>query len=365
MTKKKLNILFCSEGFKIDGVASYNLYLSDSLRRAGHNVVIAGRWMGRKGFQNRHYKSDVRVIQHPSLDAASKKLVDRSKNEHPDILITDSRRAFPFSQEVKKKTGSKVITIFHDPPQLDRKGERSIDALLKGSDAWITAETSIYDELKKIHRGVPLHLIQRPITGMFHPEPQPKKDPFNVLCLGRLSKWKSPGLFHIVDNALELKKAIPSLQIIFVGGGGRQLKFWWAAKKANFSAKESFVHIAGSQKDPQPWIHRANIVCAGATSAIEALLCDRPVIAFSGFWIGRITEQNLDYGVSTHFGERAGDFYIRENPGVVTDALIQMYQNWDDHNISTQAEILRKKVIPDFDFEVVNRKFQVIFNALV
>ena len=41
-----MKILFCCEGFLVDGVASFNLYLSSALAEAGHEVAIAGRSAG-------------------------------------------------------------------------------------------------------------------------------------------------------------------------------------------------------------------------------------------------------------------------------------------------------------------------------
>jgi glycosyltransferase involved in cell wall biosynthesis len=352
-----MNILFCSEGFIIDGVASYNLYLSACLAQAGHNVSIIGRWMGPKGFQQRHRKAGVRVIQFPSINAHSLWLTRRAKEAKPDVIITDARRAFPLSQRIRDTTGAKVVTVFHDPPQPDRKGARGIEAIMRGSDAWVTSEKPIFEKLKQIKSTIPKHFIQRPIEGLVQPTPLPPRKPFKCLCLGRLSRWKSPGLKVLVERAAELREKIPSLEIRFVGGGGRIVQFWRDALKANIRAGKRFVHIAGAKTDPQPWIQEATLVCAGATSAIEAILGNRPVIAFSGFWLGLVTRENLEAGISTHFGERSGEMYVKDNPNIVFDSLVETYEKWCGKKMALQVQALRDQLAPHFSSKTVSEQF--------
>lgn len=352
-----MNILFCNEGFIIDGVASYNLYLSACLAQAGHSVSIIGRWIGPKGFQQRHRKAGVKVIQFPSLSSHSSWLTRKAKEANPDVILTDARRAFPLSQQIRATTGAKVVTVFHDPPQLDRKGARGIEAIMHGSDVWVTSERPIYEELKQIKTAIPKHFIQRPIEGLVHPTPLPPRVPFRCLCLGRLSRWKSPGLKVLVERAAELRERIPSFEISFVGGGGRLLQFWRDALKANIRVGKRFVHIAGAKTDPQPWIQEATLVCAGATSAIEAILSNRPVLAFSGFWMGLVTRENLEAGISTHFGERSGGMYVKENPDIVFDSLVETYEKWHDGKMASCVRTLREQLAPHFSSKTVSEQF--------
>jgi glycosyltransferase involved in cell wall biosynthesis len=355
-----MNILFCSEGFIIDGVASYNLYLSGALKQAGHNVAIIGRWAP-GGFQKRHRQAGVTVIQCPSLTVSHPWLIRQARQFAPDVIITDARRSFPLSQRIQKQTGAKVITVFHDPPQPDKTGIRGVQALADGSDAWVTSEESIYQELLAIKPERPVELIQRPITGVVQCTPLPPKDPFRVLCIGRLSKWKAPGFRAIVENASELKKAIPSLQIDILGGGRRRVNFWMTAMQGNRRQAETYIHIRGATTNPQPWIQKANVVCAGATSAVEAILSGRPVLAFSGFWIGQVTAANLETAAATHFGERQGAFYVREQPEIICQSIIELYNQWQEKLMAQHVKTVRQKLIPFYDANAVSRQFNRLF----
>ncbi len=357
-----MNVVFCCDAFKVDGIGSYNLYLSAALRRAGHRVAIVSRWGGR-GFQKRHRVWDVRVIQ-PALYFGSRRwLVHRTKQFRPDVIITDARRSFPLSQRIRQETGAPVITVFHDPPRNWGKHD-DMDTLAKGSHVWVSQEKPIYRALCDLGMDTPVRWISRPISCMIQPTPLPRREPFRLVCLGRLSGWKFWAASAIVENAVELRKTIPSLEIVVVGGGGRLPAVWWAAKKANRQVGRPFVRVVGNQVDPQPWISEARAVCAGATSAIEAILSDRPVLAASGYWMGLVTQENLAKGVLCHFGEREGTDFVRDRPDLVCDAVIDLYHQWKGGFMSEHVASLRERLAPDFDAGMVAEEFDSLFERL-
>ena len=361
-----MNILFCCEGFIVDGVTSYNLYMSAALQRAGHTVAVVGRWGGLKGFQKRHRTHGVTVLERFSLTVASKGLLRDAVEFRPDIIITDSRRSFPFAQQIKRHTGAQLVTVFHDPPQLTRKGNRGIEAIIAASDFWLTSEKPIHDALEQLHTGIPTLLLQRPITAMVEATPLVPKDPFRVLCLGRLSGWKSPAIKYLVRNAPQLCEAIPGLEIYVVGGGRRIVNFKLAALWANLQIKRRAVHILGTRVDPNPWFNKATIVCAGATSAIEAILSNRPVVAVSGVWMGPVTTQNVQYGLDSHFAERDGEvytkinpelIYLQDRPEIIGDSLVELYNNWNHEKMVNQANELQQFLSEKFDSMSIAQRF--------
>jgi len=368
-----MRILFCCEGFIIDGVTSFNLYLSSALAGIGYDVAVIGRWGGLKGFQQRHRQHGVKVLQTFSVTVSNRRLLKMGAGFKPDIIITDSRRSYPFALKLKELTGARVITVFHDPPQHERVGTRSIVSLIDGSDLWISSEKPILDELQKIENRPPCHFIQRPITSMVHPTPLKNHPPFRVLCLGRLSRWKSPGIRYLVDHGEELKKLIPGLELHVVGGGLKLVEFLLAAARVNRRIGRKTVHVWGTRVDPTPFFEQATVVCAGATSAIEAILSKRPVIAFSGVWMGPVTEENLEYGAKTHFGERDGEVYTKMNkqliylskqPNVLADALVEMYNQWDHDVMKRRAEALCDTLYDRFDSHRIGTQFTELIRSL-
>ncbi len=361
-----MNILFVCEGFIIDGVASYNLYMSAALRKIGHNVAVVGRWGGLKGFQNRHRDHDVKVLQRLSLTVCSNSLLQDACRFRPDLIISDARRSFPFARKIKEKTGAKLVIIFHDPIQPRKNSNRGMDALIASGDFWLSSEKPIYEGLKKLNTAIPLLLLQRPITAMVQASKLPPRDPFRVLCLGRLSSWKSPAIKYLVWHGAELAKHIPELEIHIVGGGRRIHAFRLAAWRNNLRAGRKVIHILGARTDPTSSFAKSTIVCAGATAAIEAILSNRPVVAVSGVWMGPVTMENLQHGLDSHFGERGGEeiddadsklIYLSRQPEIIGDCLIQLYQEWQSHHFEKQCDDLRLKLFPLFDSDPIARTF--------
>jgi glycosyltransferase involved in cell wall biosynthesis len=362
---KKMRILFCSEGFIIDGVASFNLYLSAALSNAGHDVAIAGRWAGLKNFRKRHEDHGVRILQTVSVNADSPKLVKKAISFRPDVIITDARRAFPLALKIKLISGAKLVTVFHDSiwNKPDKKN-REISTIKNISDGWVTSEKHIFEQMRELSPECPAIMIRRPITDMVNSTPLPSRDPFRVLCLGRLSGYKSPGFRALLENALKLKENIPSLELTFVGGGSRLLLFKVIACKLNRKRGEKFVTIAGTIPDPTDFLEWSTLVCAGATSAIEGLLSNRPVIAFSGYWMGMVRPDLLDYGIDTHFAERRGDILMREHPEKAVEELERVYREWENFNVKENTEIMRNRLEKEFSSKKVARSFEEFFGRI-
>lgn len=359
-----MKILFCSEGFLIDGVASFNLYLSAALREAGHEVAVAGRWAGFKSFKDRHRQKGVEIIDGLALTPSGGGLPQKAAAFGPDIIVSDARRAFPLAMEVKERSGARLVTVFHDAVRDDSRRNRSLDTIMATSDAWITSEEPILQQMKALKPSFPVRLIRRPITSMVETTPLPDRDPFRVLCLGRLSGYKAPGFRALLDNALSLKEAIPSMEMTFVGGGDRLPLFRLKAMKANRKAGETFVRVVGMQPDPNPWIRWSTAVCAGATSAAEAALGNRPVLAFSGYWMGPLLPDNARQAIECHFGERDGPFLMKNRPGEAVSGLRKLYESWEPDQTHRQVAQTRRVLAEHFDSTKIVREFLDLFASL-
>lgn len=348
----------------IDGVTSFVLHLSAALSRGGHEVAVLGRWWG-KGFQSRLRLEGVRVIQCLSPTIGNFWFDRRAAEFGPDVIVTDSNRSFPLSQRLKKITGAKVFTFFLDPIQdtapieekAIKKG-RDIGSLTRGSDAWFSTDEIILKGLENFETPFPRFILKRPLKGLINPTPFPPMEPFRVLCIGRLSRRKHLGPLSLLNDAVALKKKIPSLEFVFVGGGGKTNIFRYLAWKANRRAGARFVRVVGAQAESQPWYDWATIVCAGSTSAVEAILANRLVIAFTDHWFGLVTPTNMEQAFRTFFAQRETGVSVRERPGIVSDHLSGVYEAWDHNALEDQVAEVRKMVEPHFDSASTARDFE-------
>jgi hypothetical protein len=159
-----VNVLFCSDALIVDGVTSFVFHLSTALSKGGFNVAVLGRWAG-KGFQSRLREHGVRVIQCLSPTVGNVWFDRKAREFAPDVIVTDSRRSFPLATRLKTVTGAKVLTFFLDSlEKTDRRG-RDVDSLIRYSDAWLSAEPPLLEELDRIKA---LGLIEKGEIKQFH-----------------------------------------------------------------------------------------------------------------------------------------------------------------------------------------------------
>lgn len=347
----------------VDGVTSFVFHLASALSEGGHRVAVLGRWGG-KGFQSRLRAFGVEVISIPSPTVGNFWFDRRAREFAPDVLVTDSRRSFPLAVRLKRATGAKIFTFFLDALEKTDKKGRDVDSLVRWSDAWLSAEPPLLEKLEEIPTPFPKFLFQRPLTGLLTPTPIPPRDPFRILCFGRISGYKSAGPLKLLQEAPRLKKTIPSLEIAFVGGGWRTWKFRLIAARANAAAGERYLRIIGTQTDPQRWFEWAALVCAGSTSAVEAVLAHRPTVVFSGFWIGLLTPEKLDEAFASYFGERSGPYYVRHHLEKIPAELLKVYEEWDAEKMDRGVSAARAAVEPRFRRDGVAAEFERIFRGL-
>jgi hypothetical protein len=358
--------LFCCEGFIIDGVASFNLHMAASFSEAGHKVAILGRRLGKWGYQKRHIETGVEVLQYFSPGVVSGRALSMAKRFSPDVIITDGRRAFPLALEIHRRLGVPIVTNFLDTPCGKNKPGRTMKEIHDNSAAWVSSEKLQISQIKDLSPGIPVRLMRRAVCPRLLPvTPLPKRDPFRVLCIGRLSRYKFSGAAAVVKNARKLMSKIPSLEITVVGGGWRKALFAGDAVRANISAGRKAVHIAGYQIDPAPWFAASTVVCGGASCGMEAILSGRPVIAMSGHWFGLVTPENLRDADDTFYAERGGRFWLKDNPEVVLDEIINLYESWDDGIVKKRTDALRNTLSPEFSPELAVRDWENLFDDVL
>lgn len=358
-----MRVLFCSDAMIVDGVTSFVFHLATALKEAGHDVAVVGRWAG-QGFQPRLRQYGVKVIECISPTVGNFWFDKKAVEFRPDVLVTDSRRSFPLAVRLKRITGAKIFTFFLDKlEKTDRKG-RDVGSLIKYSDAWLSAEKPLLNELESISTPFCKFHLQRPLKGLLTPTPIPPKDPFRILSFGRVSSFKSITSFELLKNALYMKKEIPSLEMVFVGGGWRTIKIRMLAAKNNFKIRSNFIKIVGTQIDPQPWFEWANLVCAGSTSAIEATLANRPVVASTGYYLGFLTLDKIEKAFSTYFSERSGPL-LSENPNLLIEDIIKVYRDWDEDLVKQKTAAFRSGIERFFERDSAAQNFQKIYENVL
>ena len=357
-----MRILFCSDALTIDGINSYILNAGAALIHAGHDVAVLGRWAGVKGFQARYRQEGFTVITCPSASVGNSYFDFRAKRFRPDVIMTDHRRSFPLATRLKHITHAPVITYFLDPLwKTDKKG-RDIPSLEKFSDTFTAFEPGILESLREMTSGVPIVRMTRPLDVFFTPSPLPSRRDFTILCFGRLSRYKTPGIFHMLDNIPRIQEHIPDFRINILGGGGWRLwKLKYFAHTLNRSLGRRCVNIIGAQDNPRRFIEEANVVFASATSAMEAAYSQRPVIAMCTGYYGQLTPDNLDDAMSRYFSERNCENY---DFSVLIDDLFRIYDSYDDPAFLRNLREVSRRLGEEFSAGETVRVFEEIMSGI-
>jgi len=215
-----------------------------------------------------------------------------------------------------ERLGLPCLCFAHDP----LKSDLATAELLRYT-ALVTFEAPVYESMRE--RGLPeerLHLWPRPVrVADLQPAPT---EVFRVLHLGRLSRLKAQSALALIAATPDLAQAIPGLEIVIVGGGGKGRLVAQAAAAMNERCGRQVVRCTGPSLDPLGCIEQSNLVVAGGYSALEALYNGRPAI-LSGFgWLGPATAASVPEAVNLHFADRSP---ARSNPGLVTASVITVY----------------------------------------
>ena len=356
-----MRILFCSDALNIDGVTSYILNTGAALSRAGHDVAVIGRWAGVNGFQRRYRQEGFTVITCPSVSVGNAYFDFRAKHFKPDVIMTDPRRSFPLASRIKRITGAPVITYFLDPVEKTDRPGRDIASLVKYSNVFTAFEPDTLKQLCDLGTDIPVVKMTRPLDIFFSPSELPAKKPFNILCFGRLSRYKTPGIFHILDNLERIEEHIPDFTVTILGGGGWRLyKIKMLAHKLNKSLGRKCIKILGTQENPKNYIESANIVFASATSAMEAAYSLRPVIAMCSGYFGQLTPENLDEALKSYFSERYGE----KNFARLLPDLFRVYDEYDDNNFRNNLSEVSRRLGDEFSERETIRVFNEIMPGI-
>ena len=356
-----MRILFCSDALTIDGVASYILHTGAALKRSGHEVGVLGRWSLKGGFQERYRHEGFTVITCPSISVGNMYFDVRAKLFKPDVIMTDPRRSFPLATRIKRITNAPVITYFLDPVEKTDRPGRDIGSLVKYSDVFTAFEPDTLSQLHGLGTNIPVVKMPRPLDIFFAPSEVPSRENFNILCFGRLSRYKTPGIFHILENLRAIQNHIPDFVINILGGGGwRFLKLKYYARKLNKSLGRQCVNIIGTHLDPRKFIESANLVTASATSAMEAAYSMRPVIAMCSGYFGQVRSGNLEGALRSYFSERYGE---KDFSRLIPD-ILRIYDGYYDDDFRDDLRKVSLRLGGEFSERETVKVFEGIIRMI-
>lgn len=150
------------------------------------------------------------------------------------------------------------------------------------------------EKLTVIHNGID--------TAKFSPRPMDPAarvsyglDPqrFTLAAISRFDNGKERPVFQLLRTAASLADILGGMNLIIVGGGSWYSKILEEAQALAESRSNLSIYVAGYQTDVRDYIAAADLVLACDRAAMEALACQRPVLAANAHgYAGTIDARN-------------------------------------------------------------------------
>ena len=134
-----------------------------------------------------------------------------------------------------------------------------------------------------------------------------------IVHVSRLSSIKGAVSLRLIDSMAEVTKLKPNVRLVIIGEG--PLRSTIDAKAADFNAKYGdVIQLENFTDTITEWYNAADIIIGEGRVAIEALACERPVVAIrnGGSFLGAITLKNISEAIEANFDKADKTVTIQE-----------------------------------------------------
>lgn len=169
-----------------------------------------------------------------------------------------------------------------------------------------------------------------------------------VVYVSRMDTDRSLAAHKLIEAVPELKKQIPDLEIVIVGGGNDFEKINQEAETANREVGERCIIVTGGRTDINKFAASGDVFVGVSRAALEAMACKKPaIIAGNEGYIGIFDQSKLEVAIDTNFCCRGCDETTTE--GLCED-LIQL--------LKPENEELRR-TLGEYSLETVKKYYSV------
>ncbi len=123
-----------------------------------------------------------------------------------------------------------------------------------------------------------------------------------VVYVSRMDIDRSLAAHKLIEATPELKKQIPDLEVVIVGGGNDFDKINQDAENANGIIGERCIIVTGGRTDINKFAASSDVFVGVSRAALEAMACNKPaIIAGNEGYIGVFDESKLGVAIDTNF----------------------------------------------------------------
>lgn len=182
-----------------------------------------------------------------------------------------------------------------------------------------------------------------------------------VVLVSRLAWEKTRVVEAAIQAVVNLQNEYP-IHLAIVGSGDHQPLIYASASLANDTVGKEVIKVVGQKLDPLECYQAADVVIGTARVALEALSCERPLIAAGNTsYVGYLEPTNLEKAWSVYFGDHHWAYPLTVER--LTDDLRHVLEN------QTQAEqnstTLRKWVTKNFDIKKIAKQTLQFYDATI
>ncbi len=312
-----LTVLMLVNQLDIGGTETHILCLAKGLKEVGVTVVV-----GTAGgdLLDTFLDSGIEVAQLPfktdnPVYSEYKVLLEKTKElvqtRNVNLIHAHSIAALKVAVQVSEETLIPAVATVHGKFYPTRR----LRGLLDRCPKVIAVSTPVVNWLAKTV-DYPLQQIALIPNGIDteHFRPGAKMNSFRaelrvpeeeklVVLVSRLAWEKTRVVEAAIQAVVNLRAEFP-VHLAIVGSGAHQPLVHAAARLANAGLGKEAVRVVGPKLDPLPCYHAADVVIGTARVALEALACQRPLIAGgNASYVGYLETSNLDKAWSVYFGD--------------------------------------------------------------
>ena len=312
--KKKQTILMTLMGLEIGGAETHVVELSKELKKQGYDIIVASNGgVYEKELIDcgiRHYRVPMNQRNLFLMVRSYFLLKHIIKNENVDIVHSHARIPGFICGFLYKRMDFTFVTSAH--------GVFFTGMGLKYLTNWGKKVIAVSDDIKeylmqnyKVRNEDILVTINGIDTEKFSPavsEDTIRKE-FGIqdedqvlLCVSRMDKSCDLVTRQLLEIASKLKKEMPRLKMLLVGGGDVFKELQQQSCNINEAEGEEFIYMTGSRTDVNEFIAVSDVFVGVSRAALEAMASEKPVLlAGAQGYMGIFGKEKLELARENNF----------------------------------------------------------------
>ena len=309
-----MRVLMATMQLGIGGAETHIVELSKALKKRGIEVFVASqggayvRELETAGIK--HFKLPLNKKSIPAMRKSYNGLREIIEEYKIDVVHSHARIPGFILANLRRKVGFRLVSTAHwvfktgfPYNYLTNWGDRSL---------------SVSDDIKKYlmdNYGIDEDNIRITINGIdtekfsgntdysdIKKEFDLKDGKWRIVYVSRMDEDRSLAAKKLIECAGEIRKEIPEVEIVVVGGGNDLKNVEEMAKAENEKAGDRFIITTGSRTDINKFVASGDIFVGVSRAALEAMAAEKPcIIAGNEGYIGIFGEDKLEVSRLTNF----------------------------------------------------------------